>query len=146
MGTVALLHRLCKRAGAKRVSNSVSEAIEPYLFDVCEKLVKIGVNHAKTKGRVTLKKQDIEYALTIMKQLPEYANNLTTLKKEITNLEEHISELKHKTKKYESTVHWLLKAKEFLFVDAYTNAKIKKGSLFKNYRDGWADKGGWSGF
>ena len=78
MGTVALLYRLCKRAGAQRVSDSVSEAIEPYLFDVCEKLVKIGINHAKIKGRVTLKKQDIEYALTIVKQLPEDTNSLTT--------------------------------------------------------------------
>jgi histone H3/H4 len=56
------MHRICKKAGAERVSESASEELAKWLEDVGIRIAKEAIDYAMHAGRKTVKAEDIEIA------------------------------------------------------------------------------------
>ena len=61
---VAPMHRICKKAGADRVSESAARELAKVLDDVGVEIAKEAIDYAMHAGRKTIKKKDIEIAAT----------------------------------------------------------------------------------
>ena len=59
---VAPMHRICKKAGASRVSEAAAKALAKELEDVGVKIAKEAIDYAMHAGRKTVKAEDIEIA------------------------------------------------------------------------------------
>ena len=59
---VAPMHRLCKKAGADRVSESAAKELAKVLDDIGVKIAKEALDYAMHAGRKTLKSEDVEIA------------------------------------------------------------------------------------
>jgi histone H3/H4 len=59
---VAPMHRICKKAGADRVSETAAEELAKVLDDVGVKIAKEAIDYAMHAGRKTVKAEDIEIA------------------------------------------------------------------------------------
>jgi len=59
---VAPMHRICKKAGANRVSEAAARALAKELEDVGVKIAKEAIDFAMHAGRKTVKAEDIEIA------------------------------------------------------------------------------------
>jgi DNA-binding protein len=59
---VAPMHRLCKKAGADRVSEAAAKELERILNDIGVKIAKEALDYAIHSGRRTIKAKDIEIA------------------------------------------------------------------------------------
>ena len=60
--SVALMNRLCKKAGAERVSEEGAEELAKALEDIGVKIAKEALDYAMHAGRKTVKAEDIEIA------------------------------------------------------------------------------------
>lgn len=58
----APMHRLCKKAGAERVSESASKELGKWLEDVGASIAKEAIDYTMHAGRKTVKAEDIEIA------------------------------------------------------------------------------------
>jgi len=61
MSTVAM-HRICKKAGAERVSESAAKEMVRVLDEIGMKIAKEALDYAMHAGRVTVKGRDIRIA------------------------------------------------------------------------------------
>jgi len=61
---VAAMHRICKKAGAERVSESAAEEMGKILEEIGIKIGKEAIDFAMHAGRKTLKAEDIRIAKT----------------------------------------------------------------------------------
>ncbi len=59
---IAPMHRICKKAGAERVSESASKELAKWLEDVGIRIAKEAIDYAMHAGRKTVKAEDIEIA------------------------------------------------------------------------------------
>jgi histone H3/H4 len=59
---VAPMHRLCKKAGADRVSEAAAKELAKALEEIGVKIAKEALDFAKHSGRRTIKSKDIEIA------------------------------------------------------------------------------------
>jgi len=59
---IAPMHRLCKKAGADRVSETASKELAKALEDIGLKIAKEALDFAMHAGRKTIKAEDIEIA------------------------------------------------------------------------------------
>jgi len=59
---VAPMHRLCKKAGADRVSESAAKELAKVLDEVGVKIAREAMDYAMHAGRKTVKSEDIEIA------------------------------------------------------------------------------------
>ncbi|MGD0451685.1 MAG: histone [Candidatus Bathyarchaeia archaeon] len=59
---VAPMHRLCKKAGADRVSEAAAKELAKALEDIGVKIAKEALDYAMHAGRKTIKSEDIEIA------------------------------------------------------------------------------------
>jgi len=59
---VAPMHRICKKAGAERVSEAAAEELAKVLEDVGIKIAREAIDYAMHAGRKTVKEEDIEIA------------------------------------------------------------------------------------
>jgi histone H3/H4 len=59
---VAPMHRICKKAGATRVSEAAAKALAKELENVGIKIAKEAIDYAMHAGRKTVKAEDIEIA------------------------------------------------------------------------------------
>jgi histone H3/H4 len=59
---VAPMHRICKKAGADRVSEAAAEELAKVLDDIGVKIAKEAIDYAMHAGRKTVKAEDIEIA------------------------------------------------------------------------------------
>jgi len=59
---VAPMHRICKKAGADRVSEPAAKELAKVLEDVGVKIAKEAIDYAMHAGRKTVKEEDIEIA------------------------------------------------------------------------------------
>ena len=59
---VAPMHRICKKAGASRVSEAAAKALAKELEGVGIKIAKEAIDYAMHAGRKTVKAEDIEIA------------------------------------------------------------------------------------
>jgi histone H3/H4 len=59
---VAPMHRICKKAGAERVSETAANELAKVLEDVGIKIAKEAIDYAMHAGRKTVKSEDIEIA------------------------------------------------------------------------------------
>jgi histone H3/H4 len=59
---VAPMHRICKKAGADRVSETAAEELAKVLDDLGVKIAKEAIDYAMHAGRKTVKAEDIEIA------------------------------------------------------------------------------------
>ena len=59
---IAPMHRLCKKAGADRVSEAASKELAKALEDIGLKIAKEALDFAMHAGRKTIKAEDIEIA------------------------------------------------------------------------------------
>ena len=59
---VAPMHRLCKKAGADRVSEAAAEELAKVLEEIGVKIAKEALDYAVHAGRRTIKAEDIEIA------------------------------------------------------------------------------------
>lgn len=59
---VAPMHRICKKAGASRVSEAAARALAKELEEVGIKIAKEAIDYAMHAGRKTVKAEDIEIA------------------------------------------------------------------------------------
>jgi len=59
---VAPMHRICKKAGAERVSEAAAEELAKVLDEVGIKIAKEAIDYAKHAKRKTVKAEDIEIA------------------------------------------------------------------------------------
>jgi histone H3/H4 len=59
---VAPMHRLCKKAGADRVSEAAAKELAKALEDIGVKIAKEALDFAMHAGRKTIKSEDIEIA------------------------------------------------------------------------------------
>lgn len=59
---VAPMHRICKKAGAERVSESAAEELSKVLEEIGIKIAKEALDFAMHAGRKTVKAEDIEIA------------------------------------------------------------------------------------
>jgi histone H3/H4 len=59
---VAPMHRICKKAGASRVSEAAAKALAKELEEVGIKIAKEAIDYAMHAGRKTVKAEDIEIA------------------------------------------------------------------------------------
>ena len=59
---VAPMHRLCKKAGAKRVSEAAAKELERVLDEIGVKIAKEALDYSIHSGRKTIKAKDIEIA------------------------------------------------------------------------------------
>jgi histone H3/H4 len=60
--SVAPMHRLCKRAGAERVSEAAAKELAKALEGIGIKVAKEALDFAMHAGRKTIKAEDIEIA------------------------------------------------------------------------------------
>ena len=60
--SVAPMHRLCKKAGADRVSEAAAEELAKVLEDIGIKIAKEALDYSKHAQRKTIKTDDIEIA------------------------------------------------------------------------------------
>jgi histone H3/H4 len=60
--SIVAIHRICKKAGAERVSYSASEELAGVLEEVGVKIAKDALEYMMHAGRRTLKARDIEIA------------------------------------------------------------------------------------
>ena len=60
--SVAPMHRICKKAGASRVSEAAAKALAKELDDIGVKIAKEAIDFAMHAGRKTVKSEDIEIA------------------------------------------------------------------------------------
>jgi len=60
--SIAPMHRICKKAGAERVSESAAKELAKTLEDVGMKISKEAIDYAMHAGRKTVKAEDIEIA------------------------------------------------------------------------------------
>jgi histone H3/H4 len=56
------MHRLCKKAGAERVSEAAAKDLAITLEEIGIKIAKESLDYAIYAGRKTIKKEDIEIA------------------------------------------------------------------------------------
>ena len=59
---VAPMHRICKKAGADRVSEAAARELAKVLDDIGVKIAKEAIDYAMHAGRKTVKSEDIEIA------------------------------------------------------------------------------------
>jgi len=59
---VAPMHRLCKKAGAERVSEAAAKELAKELEDIGIRIAKEALDFAMHAGRKTIKAEDIEIA------------------------------------------------------------------------------------
>ena len=59
---VAPMHRICKKAGASRVSEAAAEELAKELEGIGIKIAKEAIDYAMHAGRKTVKAEDIEIA------------------------------------------------------------------------------------
>lgn len=59
---VAPMHRICKKAGASRVSEAGAKALAKKLEEIGLKIAKEAIDYAMHAGRKTVKAEDIEIA------------------------------------------------------------------------------------
>jgi len=59
---VAPMHRLCKKAGAERVSEAAAKELERVLDEIGVKIAKEALDYSIHSGRKTIKAKDIEIA------------------------------------------------------------------------------------
>jgi len=59
---IAAMHRICKKAGADRVSESAAKEMAKVLEEIGIKIGKEAVDFAMHAGRKTVKEEDIEIA------------------------------------------------------------------------------------
>jgi len=59
---VAPMHRICKKAGADRVSEKAAKELAKVLDDIGVKIAKEAMDYAMHAGRKTIKAEDIEIA------------------------------------------------------------------------------------
>jgi len=59
---VAPMHRLCKKAGADRVSEAAMKELARVLDEIGVKIAKEALDYAVHAGRKTIKAEDIEIA------------------------------------------------------------------------------------
>jgi histone H3/H4 len=59
---VAPMHRICKKAGAERVSEAAAEEMAKVLEDLGVRIAKEALDFAMHAGRKTIKEEDIEIA------------------------------------------------------------------------------------
>lgn len=59
---VAPMHRLCKKAGAERVSDAATNELAKTLQEIGVKIAKEALDYAVHAGRKTIKAEDIEIA------------------------------------------------------------------------------------
>ncbi|RJS76531.1 histone [Candidatus Bathyarchaeota archaeon] len=59
---IAPMHRLCKKAGAERVSEAAAKELAKALEEVGIKIAKEALDFAMHAGRKTIKAEDIEIA------------------------------------------------------------------------------------
>jgi len=59
---VAPMHRICKKAGADRVSEAAAEELAKVLDDIGVRIAKEAIDYAMHAGRKTVKAEDIEIA------------------------------------------------------------------------------------
>ncbi|MCW3993894.1 MAG: NFYB/HAP3 family transcription factor subunit [Candidatus Bathyarchaeota archaeon] len=59
---VAPMHRLCKKAGAERVSEAAAKELAKELEKIGTKIAKEALDFAMHAGRKTIKAEDIEIA------------------------------------------------------------------------------------
>ncbi|MFQ6064580.1 MAG: histone family protein [Candidatus Bathyarchaeia archaeon] len=60
--SIAPMHRICKKAGAERVSESAAKELAKALEDVGTKIAKEAIDYAMHAGRKTVQGKDIEIA------------------------------------------------------------------------------------
>ena len=60
---VAPMHRLCKKAGADRVSEAAAKELREVLEEIGIKIAKEALDYATYAGRKTIKTEDIEIAI-----------------------------------------------------------------------------------
>ena len=60
--SVAPMHRICKKAGASRVSEAAAKALAKELDEIGNKIAKEAIDYAMHAGRKTVKAEDIEIA------------------------------------------------------------------------------------
>ena len=60
--SVAPMHRLCKKAGAERVSEAAAKELAKVLQEIGVKIAKEALDFAVHSGRSTIKSRDIEIA------------------------------------------------------------------------------------
>jgi DNA-binding protein len=60
--SMAPMHRLCKKAGADRVSEAGARELERVLEELGVKIAKEALDYARHSGRKTIKAKDIEIA------------------------------------------------------------------------------------
>ena len=59
---VAPMHRICKKAGAERVSESAADKLAKVLEDIGVRIAREAIDYAMHAGRKTVKAEDIEIA------------------------------------------------------------------------------------
>jgi len=59
---VAPMHRICKKAGADRVSESAAKALAKVLDEIGVKVAREAMDYAMHAGRKTIKSEDVEIA------------------------------------------------------------------------------------
>ena len=59
---VAPMHRLCKKAGAERVSEAAAKELAKVLDQIGIKIAKEALDYTMHSGRKTIKSEDIEIA------------------------------------------------------------------------------------
>jgi len=59
---IAPMHRLCKKAGADRVSEAAAKELAKTLEEIGVKIAKEALDYAVHSGRKTIKSEDIEIA------------------------------------------------------------------------------------
>ncbi len=59
---VAPMHRICKKAGADRVSESAAKELAKVLDDMGVKIAREAMDYAVHAGRKTIKSEDVEIA------------------------------------------------------------------------------------
>jgi histone H3/H4 len=60
--SIAPMHRICKKAGASRVSEAAAKSLAQVLDQVGVKIAKEAIDYAMHAGRKTVKAEDIEIA------------------------------------------------------------------------------------
>ena len=60
--SISAMHRICKRAGAERVSESAAKELAQIMQEIGIKIAREGLDYALHAGRKTIKARDIEIA------------------------------------------------------------------------------------
>jgi histone H3/H4 len=61
--SIAPMHRICKKAGAERVSESAAKALAKELEGIGIKIAREAIDYAMHAGRKTVQGRDIEIAV-----------------------------------------------------------------------------------